>query len=177
MDNQAFLEQVAKDQRAVDDFYNESLKTLEERIRKNTDKVEKLRNEEEEMIETIEKLRKEIDDINNDEGNHVENNKNFRLKNFSLEKKIFDKENLIKKLKKELEWKKKMNAIEIQFLKDKNDSIVNDYEKLYNEREEIDKAIIVGVLRQEIAKIGDVINAKELRNENDNIFRNLQKGN
>ena len=177
MDNQAFLEQVAKDQRAVDDFYNESLKTLEERIRKNTDKVEKLRNEEEEMIETIEKLRKEIDDINNDEGNHVENNKNFRLKNFSLEKKIFDKENLIKKLKKELEWKKKMNAIEIQFLKDKNDSIVNDYEKLYNEREEIDKAIIVGVLRQEIAKIGDVINAKELRNENDNIFKNLQKGN
>ena len=177
MDNQAYLEQVAKDQRAVDDFYNESLKTLEERIRKNTDKVEKLRNEEEEMIETIEKLRKEIDDINNDEGNHVENNKNFRLKNFSLEKKIFDKENLIKKLKKELEWKKKMNAIEIQFLKDKNDSIVNDYEKLYNEREEIDKAIIVGVLRQEIAKIGDVINAKELRNENDNIFRNLQKGN
>ena len=89
MDNQAFLEQVAKDQRAVDDFYNESLKTLEERIRKNTDKVEKLRNEEEEMIETIEKLRKEIDDINNDEGNHVENNKNFRLKNFSLEKKNF----------------------------------------------------------------------------------------
>ena len=177
MDNQAYLEQVAKDQRAVDDFYNESLKTLEERIRKNTDKVEKLRNEEEEMIETIEKLRKEIDDINNDEGNHVENNKNFRLKNFSLEKKIFDKENLIKKLKKELEWKKKMNAIEIQFLKDKNDSIVNDYEKLYNEREEIDKAIIVGVLRQEIAKIGDVINAKELRNENDNIFKNLQKGN
>ena len=177
MDNRAYLEQVAKDQRAVDDFYNESLKTLEERIRKNTDKVEKLRNEEEEMIETIEKLRKEIDDINNDEGNHVENNKNFRLKNFSLEKKIFDKENLIKKLKKELEWKKKMNAIEIQFLKDKNDSIVNDYEKLYNEREEIDKAIIVGVLRQEIAKIGDVINAKELRNENDNIFKNLQKGN
>ena len=116
MDNQAFLEQVAKDQRAVDDFYNESLKTLEERIRKNTDKVEKLRNEEEEMIETIEKLRKEIDDINNDEGNHVENNKNFRLKNFSLEKKIFDKENLIKKLEKELEWKKKMNAIEIQFI-------------------------------------------------------------
>ena len=177
MDNRAYLEQVAKDQRAVDDFYNESLKTLEERIRKNTDKVEKLRNEEEEMIETIEKLRKEIDDINNDERNHVENNKNFRLKNFSLEKKIFDKENLIKKLEKELEWKKKMNAIEIQFLKDKNDSIVNDYEKLYNEREEIDKAIIVGVLRQEIAKIGDVINAKELRNENDNIFKNLQKGN
>ena len=177
MDNQAYLEQVAKDQRAVDDFYNESLKTLEERIRKNTDKVEKLRNEEEEMIETIEKLRKEINDINNDEGNHVENNKNFRLKNFSLEKKIFDKENLIKKLEKELEWKKKMNAIEIQFLKDKNDSIVNDYEKLYNEKAEIDNAIIVGVLRQEITKIGDIINAKELKNENDQIFRNLQKGN
>ena len=177
MDNQAYLAQVAKDQRAVDDFYNESLKTLEERIRKNTDKVEKLRNEEEEMIETIEKLRKEIDDINNDEGNHVENNKNFRLKNFSLEKKIFDKENLIKKLEKELEWKKKMNAIEIQFLKDKNDSIVNDYEKLYNEKAEIDNAIIVGVLRQEITKIGDIINAKELKNENDQIFRNLQKGN
>ena len=177
MDNQAYLEKVAKDQRAVDNFYDESLKTLEDRIRKNAEKVEKLRKEEEEMVETIEKLRKEIDDINNDERNHVENNKKFRLKNFSLEKKIFDKENQIKKLEKELEWKKKMNAIEIQFLKDKNDSIVNDYEKLYNEKAEIDNAIIVGVLRQEITKIGDIINAKELKNENDQIFRNLQKGN
>ena len=172
-----YLKQVAEDQREVDDFYNDRLKLIQKRIDSNKNKVKQLKEEEEDMIKRIEELRKDIDDIKNNEGNHVDNNLDYRLKNFGLERKIFNKENEIQKLEKELEWKRKMNNIEIQFLKDKNDSYVNDYEKLYNEKSEIDRAIIYGVLGQKVTNIGDVMNANDLKNENDQIFENLRKEN
>ena len=171
------LEQVAKDQREVDNFYNDRLKLIQKRIDSNKNKVKQLKKEEEDMIKRIEELRKDIDDIKNNKENHVDNNLDYRLKNFGLERKIFNKENEIQKLEKELEWKRKMNDIEIQFLKDKNDSYVNDYEKLYNEKSEIDKAIIYGVLGLQVTNIGDVMNANDLKNENDQIFENLRKEN
>ena len=172
-----YLKKVAEDQRAVDDFYNDRLKLIQRRIDDNKEKVMKLKEEEEKMIKKIEKLRKDIEDIKNNESNHYDNNLEFRLKNFGLERKIFNKENEIQKLEKELEWKRKMNEIEIQFLKDKNDSYVNDYEKLYNEKAEIDNAIIKDVLKAKITDVGEVMTANELKNENDQIFENLRKEN
>ena len=177
MDKEANLKQVRKDQEEVDEVYNEHLRTIEKRIRKNKEKVEELKKEEDDIIKKIEKLESDINEIKNNDKNHVDNNLKFGLKNFGIERKIFDKENEIQKLKKELEWKIKMDDIEIQFLKDKNDSFVKDYEKLYNEKAEIDHAIIVEVLKEGVSNIGEIISANELKNENDKIFENLRKEN
>ena len=166
-------EKIYKDYQYVDKFYNESLKRLEQKINDNKEKVENIKKEEENMMIQIKNLEQEKNDINNKESNHVQNNLNFRLKNFSLERKIFNKENEIKRLTKELEWKKKMDEIEIKFLKEKNDSFVQDYEKLYNEKTKISEAIVAEVLKLQVSKIGDIIAANEIRKENDLIFANL----
>ena len=172
-----YLKQVAEDQREVDDFYNDRLKLIQKKIDKNKNQVKKLKKEEDDLIKEIDELKEDIEKIKNDERNHVNNNLDYRLKNFGLERKIFKKENEIQRLEKELEWKRKMNDIEIQFLKDKNDSFLIEYEKLYNEKGEIDKAIIYEVMGQKVTNIGDVMNANELKNENDQIFENLRKEN
>ena len=177
MKTEQYLKQVAEDQREVDDFYNGRLKLIQKRIDNNKNKVKKLKKEEDDLIKEIDELKEDIEKIKNNAGNHVDNNLDYRLKNFGLERKIFNKENEIQRLEKELEWKRKMNNIEIQFLKDKNDSYVNDYEKLYNEKREIDTAIIYGVLGQQVTDIGGIMNANELKNENDQIFENLRKEN
>ena len=70
---------------------------------------------------------------------------------------------------------KEMNQSEFEYIKAKNDKVMEDYDKLYNEKEEIDKAIIGQILKEDINKmIGKVMSAQELKKENDKIFqRNL----
>ena len=97
----------------------------------------------------------------------------YIVKNFGLEREIFNKGNEIKRLEKELEWKKKMDEIEIKFLKDKNDGLVQDYEKLYNEKTKINEAIIIEILKDRINKYGDIKAAIDIRKENDSLFANL----
>ena len=173
MINEAELKQVKKNYIEVDEFYKERLEKIENKIKENKQKVENIKQEQQNMISNIEKIENEIKDINGKESNHVNGNLKFRLKNFGLEREIFNKGNEIKRLEKELEWKKKMDEIEIKFLKDKNDGLVQDYEKLYNEKTKINEAIIIEILKDRINKYGDIKAAIDIRKENDSLFANL----
>ena len=72
-----------------------------------------------------------------------------------------------------------MNETEFNYIKQKSQNFLDDYEKLYNEKLEIDKAIIKGVLGKDLQDfIGIVKSTQELKSENDKIFeRNLKKNN
>ena len=133
-----------------------------------------MRAEEMGLKNKIEELKRRIKEINDDPSNYV--NKKIetkRLKNFNLEKKIFDYEKNIEKLKRELDWMRKMNDNEIKFIKEDCKKILAEYDKLYNEKMQIDDAIIQGVLGKAASTyIGDVINAQKLEEENDQIFKN-----
>ena len=177
--NELFRKDLEKNQEKVDAFYNKALDSLKNKNKKNRDLVEKLDNEEQKIRDKIEEIENRIQIIKKDKSNYINENMQNRFKSFSIEKTIYDYENDIKKLKRELEWLEKMNETEFNYIKKKSENFLEDYEKLYNEKLEIDKAIIKGVLGKDLQDfIGIVKSTQELKSENDKIFeRNLKKNN
>ena len=92
--------------------------------------------------------------------------------------KIFYYENEIEKLKLKLDWTKQINQIEKDYLKRKYDLIMEKYEKLYQEKLQIDKDIDVAVCGEAISKnLGGIIAANELQEENDRMYQNVMNNN
>ena len=92
--------------------------------------------------------------------------------------KIFYYENEIEKLKLKLDWTKQINKIEKDYLKRKYNLILEKYDKLYQEKLQIDKDIDVTICGEAISKkLGDIISAKELREENDKMYQNVMNNN
>ena len=166
---------LAKDQEKVDAFYNEKLKSLLNERDKNINKAKIMRASENEIKKQIEETEINIKNIKDDPDNYVNKQKELnRLKNFNLERKIYDYEKKLESLNRNLEWMRKMHDIELKYLKEKTDNIMKEYNKLSKEKEEIDKAITAGVLGLSIIKnVGGVISAKKLQEENDEIFKNI----
>ena len=166
---------LAKDQEKVDEFYNEKLKSLLDERDKNINKAKIMRASENEIKKQIEETEINIKNIKDDPDNYVNNQKELnRLKNFNLERKIYDYEKKLESLNRNLEWMRRMHDIELKYLKEKTDNIMKEFNKLSKEKEEIDKAITTGVLGLSIIKnAGGVIHAKELQEENDEIFKNI----
>ena len=166
---------LAKDQEKVDAFYNEKLKSLLDERGKNVNKAKIMRASENEIKKQIEETEINIKKIKDDPDNYVNQKKELnRLKNFNLERKIYDYEKKLESLNRNLEWMRRMHDIELKYLKEKTDNIMKEYNKLSKEKEEIDKAITAGVLGLSIIKnAGGVISAKKLQEENDEIFKNI----
>ena len=175
MDIETLKKEIKKNQSVVDNFYEKALKSLEEKNKENIKKVENMDKEEQNINKKIEDKKKEIEKIKENLSNYINGDKKNRFKDFKIEKEIYDYENEIKKLQRELDWMKEMNQSEFEYIKAKNDKVMEDYDKLYNEKEEIDKAIIGQILKEDInIMIGKVMSAQELKGENDKIFqRNL----
>ena len=175
MDIETLKKEIKKNQSVVDNFYEKALKSLEEKNKENIKKVENMDKEEQNKKNEIENKKKEIEKIKENLSNYINGDKKNRFKDFDIEKKIYDYENKIKKLERELKWTKEMNQSEYEYIKAKNDKVMEDYDKLYNEKEEIDKAIIGQILKEDInIMIGKVMSAQELKEQNDKIFqRNL----
>ena len=110
-----FINDLEKNQEKVDEFYNKALDSLKNKNKKNRDLVEKLDNSEQKIRDEIEEIENKIQIIKNDESNYINENKQNRFKSFSIEKTIYDYENDIKKLKRELEWLEKMNETEFNY--------------------------------------------------------------
>ena len=166
------LQEVEQTQRKVDDFYKEWLEHIRKKIEKNKNTVKRIGGKERKLKQEIEDKEEKIKEIYNDDDNYVNRNKQNRLKSFGLEKDIFDYENKINELKQKLEWHYKKNETRIKYLKEENDRLMKEYEKIYNEKAEIDDAIIKGVLGKDV-DIGDIMAAKELKEENDVLFTKL----
>ena len=166
------LQEVEQTQIKVDDFYKEWLEHIRKKIEKNKNTVKRIGGKERKLKQEIEDKEEKIKEIYNDDNNYVNRNKQNRLKSFGLEKDIFDYENKINELKQKLEWHYKKNETRIKYLKEENDRLMKEYEKIYNEKAEIDDAIIKGVLGKDV-DIGDIMAAKELKEENDVLFTKL----
>ena len=166
------LQEVEQTQIKVDDFYKEWLEHIRKKIEKNKNTVKRIGGKERKLKQEIEDKEEKIKEIYNDDDNYVNRNKQNRLKSFGLEKDIFDYENKINELKQKLEWHYKKNETRIKYLKEENDRLMKEYEKIYNEKAEIDDAIIKGVLGKDV-DIGDIMAAKELKEENDVLFTKL----
>ena len=88
--------------------------------------------------------------------------------------KIFYYENEIEKLKLKLDWTKQINQIEKDYLKRKYDLIMKKYDKLYQEKLQIDNDIDVAVFGEDIIKdFVVIITAKELQEENDKMYQTV----
>ena len=168
------MREIERTQNEVDSFYIDALKNLKKKIEKYEVIAGRLRAEEMGLKNKIKELERKIKEINDDPSNYVNKNKETnRLKNFNLEKKIFDYEKNIEKLKRELDWMRKMNDNEIKFIKEDCKKTLDEYDKLYKEKAQIDDAIIQGVLGKAASTdLGDIINAERLEEENDAIFKN-----
>ena len=175
MNMETLKKEIKKNQSVVDNFYEKALNSLEEKNKENKKKVKNMNKEEQRIENEIKNKKEEIKKIMDNESNYINGNPKNRFKDFDIEKKIYDYENKIKKLERELKWTKDMNQSEYDYIKAKNDKVIEDYDKLYSEKEEIDKAIIGQILKEDIDKmIGKVMSAQELKEENDKIFqRNL----
>ena len=167
-------QQIMKDLETVDNFYRNALKDIENKIEKNQDSAKYFQGQEDKITEQIDKLESEKNEINNKPSNHVNDNVANRLKNFNLEINIFNIENDIKKLKNDLELQRRINEIEIDYLKEKNEKLEKDYEKYYEEKKIIDDAIFIHLLGNEI-NIGAIKGADEIKKENDMVFKRVLK--
>ena len=174
MRSEAEIQKTIEDHKKVENFYKETLNNIEIEMEKNQEMAKTLGGEEKVIRNKIDKLESEKKKIMDEPSNHVNNNVENRLKDFGLEKTIFDKDNEIKKLEKELELKQRTNEIEIRYLKDKNKQLEKDYEKYYDEKITIDKAIFIYLLGSAI-NIGEIKEAKRIKEENDMVFANLLK--
>ena len=131
MRSEAEIQKTIEDHKKVENFYKETLNNIEIEMEKNQEMAKTLGGEEKVIRDKIDKLESEKKKIMDEPSNHVNNNVENRLKDFGLEKTIFDKDNEIKKLEKELELKQRTNEIEIRYLKDKNKQLEKDYEKYF----------------------------------------------
>ena len=169
------MNDVRSNKRKVENTYKKALNKLKENCDTNIDKMKELKGKEAEIKDKIIDYENKIKAIRDNDINYVNGEKaTNRLKSIGLEKVVFDYETNIEILKRNLEWKKKKNEIELQFLKKKCEDILDEYSKLYEELDKINNNITVGVLGEASAeKYGDIINAKRFKEENDQIFKNL----
>ena len=171
------MNDVRNNKRKVDNTYKKALNKLKENCDANVDRMKELKGKEAEIKDKIKEYEDKIKGIKDNPINYVNGEiETNRLKSFGLEKDIFDYETNIEILKRNLEWKKKKNEIELQFLKNKCEDILDEYSKLYEELDKINNAITVGVLGEASAeKYGEIMSAKQFKEENDEIFKNLLK--
>ena len=169
------MNDVRSNKRKVENTYKKALNKLKENCDTNIDKMKELKGKEAEIKDKIIDYENKIKAIKDNDINYVNGEKTTnRLKSIGLEKVVFDYETNIEILKRNLEWKKKKNEIELQFLKKKCEDILDEYSKLYEELDKINNNITVGVLGEASAeKYGEIISAKKLKEENDQIFKNL----
>ena len=171
------IKEVKRNKKAVNQFYKEEFDKLNKKSKQYLNDIFNLKSKEREIANEINKYELEIKKIKDDQSNHVNNNPQNRLKD-SLVNKIFDYENEIEKLKLKLDWTKQINKIEKDYLKQKYDLIMKKYDKLYQEKLQIDKDIDVTICGEAISKkLGDIISAKELREENDKMYQNVMNNN
>ena len=169
----AIIEDVKRNKKVVNQFYKDEFDKLNKRSKQCLNDIFNLKSKEREIENEINKYELEIKKIKDDQSNHVNNNPQNRLKD-SLVNKIFYYENEIEKLKLKLDWTKQINKIEKDYLKQKYDLIMKKYDKLYQEKLQIDNDIDVAVFGEDIkTKLGDIIAAKELEEENDRMIKNV----
>ena len=167
------IEDVKRNKKVVNQFYKDEFDKLNKKSKQYLNDIFNLKSKEREIENEINKYELEIKKIKDDQSNHVNNNPQNRLKD-SLVNKIFYYENEIEKLKLKLDWTKQINQIEKDYLKRKYDLIMKKYDKLYQEKLQIDNDIDVAVFGEEIkTKLGDIIAAKELEEENDRMNQNV----
>ena len=169
----ANIEEVKRNKKAVNQFYKEEFDKLNKKSKQCLNDIFNLKSKEREIENKINEYEDEIKKIKDDQSNHVNNNPQNRLKD-SLVNKIFYYENEIEKKKLELEWTKQINQIEKDYLKRKYDLIMKKYDKLYNEKLQIDEDIGVAICGEAVGRgLGDVMAAKELQEENDKMYQNV----
>ena len=167
------IKDVKRKKKAVNQFYKDEFDKLNKRSKQCLNDIFNLKSKEREIENEINKYELEIKKIKDDQSNHVNNNPQNRLKD-SLVNKIFYYENEIEKLKLKLDWTKQINQIEKDYLKRKYDLIMEKYDKLYQEKLQIDNDIDVAVCGETISKnLGGIIAAKELQEENDRMIKNV----
>ena len=167
------IKDVKRNKKVVNQFYKEEFDKLNKKSKQYLNDIFNLQSKEREIANEINKYELEIKKIKDDQSNHVNNNLQNRLKD-SLVNKIFDYENEIEKLKLKLDWTKQINKIEKDYLKQKYDLIMKKYDKLYQEKLQIDNDIDVAVCGEAISKnLGVIITAKELQEENDKMYQNV----
>ncbi len=166
-------EEVKRKKKAVNQFYKDEFDKLNKKSKQYLNDIFNLKSKEREIENKINEYEDEIKKIKDDQSNHVNNNPQNRLKD-SFVKKIFDYENEIEKLKLKLDWTKQINQIEKDYLKRKYDLIMEKYDKLYQEKLQIDKDIDVAICGEAIGQnLGVIITAKELQEENDKMYQNV----
>ena len=166
-------EEVKRNKKAVNQFYKDEFDKLNKKSKQCLNDNFNLKSKEREIENKINEYEDEIKKIKDDQSNHVNNNPQNRLKD-SLVNKIFYYENEIEKLKLKLDWTKQINQIEKDYLKRKYDLIMKKYDKLYQEKLQIDNDIDVAVFGEDIIKdFVVIITAKELQEENDKMFQNV----
>ena len=167
------IEDVKRNKKVVNQFYKEEFDKLNKKSKQCLNDVFNLQSKEREIANEINKYELEIKKIKDDQSNHVNNNPQNRLKD-SLVNKIFDYENEIEKLKLKLDWTKQINKIEKDYLKRKYDLIMKKYDKLYQEKLQIDEDIGVTICGEAIGQhLGEIIAAKVLKEENDRLYQNV----
>ena len=167
------IKDVKRNKKAVNQFYKDEFDKLNKKSKQYLNDIFNLKSKEREIENEINKYELEIKKIKDDQSNHVNNNPQNRLKD-SLVNKIFYYENEIEKLKLKLDWTKQINQIEKDYLKRKYELIMKKYDKLYQEKLQIDNDIDVAVFGEDIkTKLGDIIAAKELEEENDRMNQNV----
>ena len=166
-------EEVKRNKKAVNQFYKEEFDKLNKKSKQYLNDIFNLQSKEREIANEINKYELEIKKIKDDQSNHVNNNPQNRLKD-SLVNKIFYYENEIEKLKLKLDWTKQINKIEKDYLKRKYDLIMKKYDKLYQEKLQIDEDIGVTICGEVISQnLWKPIAAKELQEENDKMYQNV----
>ena len=118
-EKELFLKTLEKNQKEVDEFYYKALLSLKKKNQDNKDLEEKMAHDEQKIKDEIEDIENRIQEIKDDPSNYINKDKQNRYKDFSIEKKIYDYENLIKKLKRELEWLEKINKTEFNYITQK----------------------------------------------------------
>ena len=167
------IEDVKRNKKVVNQFYKEEFDKLNKKSKQCLDDIFNLQSKEREIANEINKYELEIKKIKDDQSNHVNNNLQNRLKD-SLVNKIFDYENEIEKLKLKLDWTKQINKIEKDYLKRKYNLILEKYDKLYQEKLQIDEDIGVTICGEAIGQhLGEIIAAKVLQEENDRLYQNV----
>ena len=167
------IEDVKRNKKVVNQFYKEEFDKLNKKSKQCLNDIFNLQSKEREIANEINKYELEIKKIKDDQSNHVNNNPQNRLKD-SLVNKIFDYENEIEKLKLKLDWTKQINQIEKNYLKRKYDLIMKKYDKLYQEKLQIDEDIGVTICGEAIGQhLGEIIAAKVLKEENDRLYQNV----
>ena len=112
------MNDVRSNKRKVENTYKKALNKLKENCDTNIDKMKELKGKEAEIKDKIIDYENKIKAIRDNDINYVNGEKaTNRLKSIGLEKVVFDYETNIEILKRNLEWKKKKNEIELNYMR------------------------------------------------------------